>query len=119
MDPHEGERLAEELREAGIRVRQVNQQPVQLVQQSEALWDAVTRRRLRTYPDADLVADLKSARIVDNAYGWRISHNRQTSSASPGTGHGDTCTALSIAIQTLKRYQRPAGPPVTSRPLVY
>ncbi|MGO8753551.1 MAG: terminase large subunit domain-containing protein [Thermoguttaceae bacterium] len=118
MDPHEGERLAEELREAGLKVRQVAQQPGQLAQQSEALWDAVTRRRLRLYDDPDLIADLKSARIMDNTWGWRITHERKTATAE-GTGHGDTTTALSIAVHTIKRFRKPAGPRGVNRPLVY
>jgi hypothetical protein len=120
MDPHQGERLAEELQEAGVPVRLIPQTGSVLQDQASALLDAIRERRIDLYDHPDLLADLLAAQILERSYGWRLHHVRSTGDRTrPGTPHGDCTTAVSIAINTAKKHRRPPGPPVVKRQLVY
>jgi len=71
-----------------------------LQEQGRALLEALRERKLELYEHSDLLADLKTARIVEKTYGWRLDHPRGAAT------HGDTVSALSFAVAAADRYRR-------------
>jgi len=77
-----------------------------LQEQGRALLEALRERKLELYEHSDLLADLKTARIVEKTYGWRLDHPRGAATGAAGTPHGDTVSALSFAVAAADRYRR-------------
>lgn len=111
FDPWQAVLLAENLRGRGIRCEQVDFVPANLKGMAAATLDAFGEGRIEIYPDPRLLADLRSLRVAEKSYGIRLESPRGPS------GHGDTATALAIALHVAGKYGV-YGPPTVTGPLL-
>ena len=71
--------------------------------------DAFNESRIELYNKPDLIADLKALQAVEKNYGLRLVSPKMSKTASDeeaGTGHGDSATALGLALIAAKRAVR-------------
>lgn len=97
FDPWQAEMLAQRLATAGIYCEACHFTAANLQTMATATLDAFRERQLSLYPDDQLNADLRSLRVVEKGYGYRLESPR-----SAGGGHGDTATALAIALRSAR-----------------
>jgi hypothetical protein len=64
--------------------------------QCGALLEAFTEQQIDLYADPQLLADLRTLRVIEKSYGVRLVSPRGPS------GHGDSATALSISLHLAK-----------------
>ena len=79
-----------------------------LQQQASALLESIADGVLRLPDNPDLLADLGRLRIVERGMGFRLESPR--GSFATGTRHGDTASALCLALAASNQFQEPAGP---------
>ncbi|NQT17325.1 MAG: hypothetical protein HQ582_31515 [Planctomycetes bacterium] len=87
--------LAQRLQGKGIAVEALAPTSILLQGIAKAVLDVFRGRRLDLYPHTELLADVRAARLVEKSYGVRIESPKN---AEGGTGHGDTLSALGLAI---------------------
>ena len=58
---------------------------------SEVLFESITSRTLRLFPDKDLEAEILGLRTVQTASGWKVDHGKG--------GFSDRAMTLSMALQ--------------------
>lgn len=72
-----------------------------------ATLEAFNDRRLRLYPDPDLMRDVQRFRVVEKSYGFRLVSPRDN------RGHGDLGTAFTLALvaaqEVAGKFQRVIG----------
>lgn len=84
-----------------------------------ATLSAFNDRTLEIYPDNALLADLRRLRVEEKRYGVRLTSPRARAGDADSTAHGDTCTALALALTAAKRFGNvPAGPQSIQGPLL-
>lgn len=87
--------LIEEFVASGIAARAVYFTAEVCKSIAEATMSAFTEQQIDLYESRELLADLAGLRLVEKSYGVRLESPR---SSSGGTHHGDTATALSLAL---------------------
>ena len=111
-DPWQCEYLAQRLSKQRVRTEQVPFVPGNLQSMATATLEAFVERRIDLFDHPSLRRDLAGTQVVERQYGIRLDSPR-----GPG-GHGDTATALALALHGEKRFKWNAGPPRINRPLV-
>lgn len=96
FDPFQAVMLAQQLRSKGVQAVEVGFTPQNLKGMARSMLDAVQDRQIDLFDHPDLLADLRSVRIVEKQYGIRLDSGRKQGEA--GTRHSDISTALSIAL---------------------
>ncbi|HWB13409.1 MAG TPA: terminase large subunit [Pirellulales bacterium] len=109
-DPWQAQYLGERLRKLGIRTEAVDQTGPNLKAMATATLEAFSERYVDLYQHERLLADLRALRVEERSYGVRL-----TSPRGP-TGHGDTASALSLALLAAQRAAALA--PRVDRPLL-
>lgn len=84
--------LVERLAKRGLRIETIDFTGQVLKNMASATSDAFSETRLSLFPDEGLIRELKSLRIVERNYGFRLQSTRNE------FGHGDRSTALSLAL---------------------
>lgn len=97
-DPWQAEYLAERLAKRSLTTDPVMFVPQNLQSMAQATMEAYGNRLIDSHDEPDLLADLRALRIVEKSYGIRLDSPRGP------RGHGDTATALSIALHSIKRF---------------
>lgn len=101
-DPWNAALLVERLNKQGVPAEPVDFTGGNLKSMAMATLDAFTNREIELYDDATLLADLRNLRVVERSYGFRLESPRTNS--GNGTRHGDTATALSLALHIARRF---------------
>jgi phage terminase large subunit-like protein len=109
FDPNQAEYLAERLSKAGVPTQCIDPTSANLRGMATATLEAFSEKLLSLFHDPQLIADLRALRIEERSYGVRLTSPRGPS------GHGDSATALSIALLAAKRIVVPA---VINRPIL-
>jgi phage terminase large subunit-like protein len=102
IDPWQAEMLRQRLQKRGLPVRDVSFTGPNLQAMASAVMDSFRERTIDLYDHRELLADLKNLRIVERSYGYRLEPPK--GNAQEGTRHGDTATALSLAMFAAKRF---------------
>jgi phage terminase large subunit-like protein len=98
-DPWQCEDLLQRLHyKQGINAVATPFTPGNLQSMAQVTLDCFREKSIELYPHDQLTADLKSMRIVEKSYGWRL----QPGSSQDGTPHGDASTALALALHASK-----------------
>lgn len=97
-DPWQAEYLAERLAKRSLTTDPVMFVPQNLQSMAQATMEAYGNRLIDSHDEPDLLADLRALRIVEKSYGIRLDSPRGN------RGHGDTATALAIALHSIKRF---------------
>lgn len=105
FDPWQAEYLAQRLEAQRITTEPVNFVPTSLQEMATATLDAFRERQIELYDHPALLADLRALRVAEKSYGYRLESPRQSS--GDGTHHGDTATALAIALKACRQIQLP------------
>jgi len=92
IDRWQAEYLAERLQQQGLPVELIDFTPTVLKGMCSALLTAFSEGHISLFNHPQLVADLHGLRIVEKQYGMRLDSPRGAG------GHGDTATALAIAL---------------------
>ena len=95
-DPWQSEYLAERLKKTNVQVRPVQFVPGNLQSMAQATIESFSERTLDLYAHPELLSDLKALRVAEKGYGVRLESPRGPS------GHGDSATALAIALHVAK-----------------
>jgi len=101
IDPYQGEHLAELLRHDRVPVQLVPQTGPSLSTQATTLIEAFQQRLIDLYPHDHLLADIGALQLQEKSYGVRLVSPRYSQEGS-GTAHGDTTSALSIALNAVR-----------------
>jgi len=112
-DPWQAAYLIERLRKRGVPIEPVDFVANNLKSMCTATLEAFTEGRIALYNDPQLIADLKGLRVVEKSYGVRLDSPRGLN------GHGDTATALAIALHVASRKAGFTFPNVNGKLLVY
>jgi len=107
-DPYQCEFLAQRLRKSGIAAAPVHPSGNVLQAIATATLDAFRDGQIALYRDVDLLADLRSLRVIEKSYGFRLDSPRRNDTEA-GTRHADTATALGLALYTARRVRMPAA----------
>ena len=91
VDPFQAHGLIQRLAARGVPISEFPQSQQNTVRMGQALWEAVTTRRLRVYPDADLRAHALSAIAVESDRGFRLAKAMTSKKI-------DLAVALSMAL---------------------
>ena len=113
IDPHQAEHLAQRLERAGVPVALTAFTPANLQGMATSLLEAFGDRQMDLYPHEQLLADLRALRVAERYDGYRLESPR-----GPG-GHGDTATALSLAMHAARDFNEPQGDVLIDGPLAY
>ncbi len=90
-DPWQAAGLIQRLAGRGLPVSQFPQTQAGTTKMGQALWDAVTTRRLRLYPDADVRGHLLNCVAIESDRGFRIAKEKTSKKI-------DLAVALSLAL---------------------
>jgi hypothetical protein len=101
-DPHQAAYLIQRLQQVRVPAEPVDFVGSNLKAMAEATMSAFTERLIELWPEPSLLADLRNLRVVEKSYGVRLESPRK--SGGEGTRHGDTATALSIALHVARRF---------------
>jgi phage terminase large subunit-like protein len=112
LDPWQAAYLAERLCKQGLTVESVDFVAGNLKSMATAVLESFGERQLELYPDPQLLADLRALRVEERNYGVRL-----TSPRGPN-GHGDSATALAIALHIARRYRKSGIAATVNRPLI-
>jgi hypothetical protein len=91
-DPWNAAQLIERCRKQRVPIVERPQQGKMLVDQCMALLDAFRSGAIKLYPFESLISDLRTARVEERQYGYRLVSDHDES------GHGDRLTSLSICL---------------------
>jgi len=95
-DPFQAAYLIERLTKQGIKIEECPQTGRQLVAQCQLLLELVNSATLTSYAFEPLEYDLRHLKVETRSYGMRLLSERDEH------GHGDTATALTIALTAAK-----------------
>ncbi len=99
VDPWQLQSTIQKLR-GQMRIEEFTFTATSIARLSETLFEAITGRSLRLYPDEALEAEILGLRTVQTAAGWRVDHGKR--------GFSDRAMALGLAI--LAASTSPIGP---------
>lgn len=105
LDPYQAEQIGEHLRKRGIRVELADQTISLLPKVASDVVETFTDRLIDLYPSAPfLVNDLRALRIAESIRGrCRLVSPEYAPDCSP---HGDTVSALGLALHFIRQYTR-------------
>jgi hypothetical protein len=103
--------LRQRLAKGGLRIEGVSFSGGILEMLARELLDSLRDSRLELWPEPTLLADLRNATLVERSYGVRLQSPR-----ARGQGHGDSLTALTLALLAASRIK--SGPPRVTRRLL-
>lgn len=95
-DPWQLAQLVQRCRKSGVPIEERPQSGGKLVEQASALIEAFTSGSIDLYDHSSLTRDLRSLRVEERQYGYRLVSSRGSD------GHGDRASALSIALAVAK-----------------
>jgi phage terminase large subunit-like protein len=99
-DPWQLAGSIQRLRRAGVAIQEYTFGTGSLQRLSAALYQAITSRALRVFPDAELEAEVLGLVVRETPGGWRIDHR--------AGGYSDRAIALALALQgALERSEAP------------
>lgn len=110
-DPHQAAFMAQRLRRAGVRMIEVPFTGNNLQDMASELLEQFNSRNIDLYPEQTLLQELRTLRIVERAYGFRLEAPRSAE------GHGDRATAFALAVLGARRYIRVST--ILNRPLLH
>ncbi|MBL8830295.1 MAG: hypothetical protein JNM18_25180 [Planctomycetaceae bacterium] len=113
FDPWQCELLAQRATAAGVPCSPVPFTGPNCVAMASAVLENFAERRIDLYAHAQLVADLRALRVTEKSYGCRL-----TSPRGPD-GHGDTATALALALLAARRFAGNVARHVTGELVCY
>jgi phage terminase large subunit-like protein len=90
-DPWQAAGLIQRLAARGLPIQEFPQTQAGTTKMGQALWDAVTTRRLRLYPDADVRTHLLNCVAIESDRGFRIAKEKTSKKI-------DLAVALSLAL---------------------
>ena len=96
-DPFQAEYLVSRLQKSGIHIAACPQVGKQLVEQCMLLLEQINSSNLESYRFEPLERDLLRLRVEEKAYGLRLVSDRGVH------GHGDTVSALTLALVAAKK----------------
>ncbi|MCE9604435.1 MAG: phage terminase family protein [Planctomycetia bacterium] len=91
-DPWQAELLAQRLRSRGISVHEVPFSGPNLQKMASATVETFSEGQIELYNDAALLDDLRSLKVVEKSYGYRIDAERGAA------GHADRAIALALML---------------------
>jgi len=112
FDVWQGQHMGQLLQAEGLPMMPVQFGQATLPAMAAEVLSAFNDRTIELYPDVDLLADLAKLRVVERSYGVRLESPRDA------RGHGDTATALAIALLAAKDFSGPIGPPTVQGDLL-
>ncbi len=98
FDPWQCELLAQRATAAGVPCQPCQFTGPNCVAMASAVLENFAERRIDLYSHPQLVTDLRALRVTEKTYGCRL-----TSPRGPD-GHGDTATALALALLAARRF---------------
>ncbi len=98
FDPWQCELLAQRATAACVPCQPCQFTGPNCVAMASAVLENFAERRIDLYPHTQLVTDLRALRVTEKSYGCRL-----TSPRGPD-GHGDTATALALALLAARRF---------------
>ena len=96
-DPFQAEYLISRLQKSGIHIQSRPQVGKQLVEQCMLLLEQINSHNLSSYKYGPLESDLLRLRVEEKAYGLRLVSDRGVH------GHGDSVTAVTLALVATKK----------------
>lgn len=96
-DPNQCEAIVQAAAKKNVPIETRDQNGKTLVSQCMAVLDAFSSRRIDCPPHAMLEHDIRHVRLEERQYGFRL-----VSHVSADGSHGDTCSAMSIALGIAK-----------------
>lgn len=90
-DPWQAAGLIQRLAARGLPIQEFPQTQAGTTKMGQALWDAITTRRLRLYPDPDVRAHLLNCVAIESDRGFRIAKEKTSKKI-------DLAVALSLAL---------------------
>ncbi|HQU46090.1 MAG TPA: terminase large subunit [Pirellulales bacterium] len=96
-DVSQAEYLSERLSKSGVPTQAVDPTSTNMRGMAAVTLEAFNQQLLSLYPQEQLLADLRALRVTEKSYGIRLTSPRGPS------GHGDSATALSLALLAAKR----------------
>jgi hypothetical protein len=100
-DPSQAEYMAQRLRKVGVPAQSIPPGPKFQQASAAELLQAFKERRIDLYRDPTLLADLRTLRVKEVPYGYRLVAPR--TSGDVATGHADTASALQIGLFCARR----------------
>lgn len=104
-DEYQAAAMVERLRQAGLTCDGQQGTTALARELCSTTLDAFNESRIDLYNKPDLIADLKALRAVEKSYGLRLESPRKKAAEEneAGTRHGDSATALGLALIAAKR----------------
>ncbi len=91
-DPWQAELLAQRLRSRGVRTHEVPFSGPNLQKMASATVETFSEGQIALYDDAALLDDLRSLKVIEKSYGYRIDAERGAA------GHADRAIALALML---------------------
>lgn len=114
-DPYQAAYLIQRLQKQGVPIGSVDFTPANLKGMATTTLEAFSERQIDLFSDPTLLADLRALKAAERGYGVRLESPRIADGNEVCTRHGDTATALSIALHVAN--QHPGALPL-DRPLI-
>jgi phage terminase large subunit-like protein len=100
-DPSQAEYMGQRLRKIGVPAQSIPPGPKFQQASASELLQAFKEKRIDLYRDPTLLADLRTLRIKETQYGYRLIAPKTKDDVA--TGHADTASALQIALFCARR----------------
>lgn len=99
LDPSQAIHLQQRLQALSLPAFLVNQSTTNLVRMAELTVGAFRDDNIDLHDEPDLISDICNLRMVEKSYGVRLeSPRKKGGSETQGTAHGDTASALQLAL---------------------
>lgn len=116
-DPWQARHLLERLQRLNVACEGIEQVGPNIKAMCSATLEAFNDRQIDIFDHPSLLADLRALRVEERAYGVRLVSPRNA--GGDATKHGDTATALALALLAARRYgNAPAAPVTVEGPLL-
>ena len=99
-DPYQAELMLQRLTRQGVACEGVSMTGSTLQGLATSMLTEFRERTVDLINDPLLAADLRSLRVESRSYGFRLTSPKN---AEGGTGHGDTCSALALAMRAARQ----------------
>ena len=103
-DPWQAELLAQRLRSRGVRTHEVPFSGPNLMKMASATVETFSEGQIALYNDAALLDDLRSLKVIEKSYGYRIDAERGAA------GHADRAIALALMLHGARSSESLGGP---------
>lgn len=104
-DPWQAEHMAQRLRTRGVNMVGVPFSGQNLQRMASAIIETFSEDAIELFADDNLIADLRSLRIVEKSYGFKLDASRNQA------GHADRATALALSLVGARDRLDSGGPP--------